>query len=48
MWKVLLYLSSAFFCVAAFLAYHQGTWLTVEFIVFAIGSAITAQRSFKS
>ena len=48
MWKVLLYLCSAFFCAAAFLAYHQGAWLTVEFIVFSIGSAITAQRCFKS
>jgi hypothetical protein len=45
-WKTFLYLGALFFFVAAFLAYHQGVWLSVFFIGFAIGSAITAKKYF--
>jgi hypothetical protein len=47
MWKTFLYLGALFFFVAAFLAYHQGVWLSVFFIAFAIGSAITAKKCFR-
>jgi hypothetical protein len=45
-WKTFLYLGALFSFVAAFLAYHQGVWLSVFFIGFAIGSAITAKKCF--
>jgi len=35
MWKTLTYLGASFFFVAAFLAYHQGVWLSLFFIAFA-------------
>jgi len=46
MWKVFLYLETVFFFVATFLAYNQGAWLSVLFLGFAIGSAITAKKCF--
>jgi hypothetical protein len=36
-WKAFLYLGAFFFLVAAFLAYHQGVWLSVGFVCFSIG-----------
>jgi len=36
-----------FFFVAAFLAYHQGVWISVEFVCFSVGSAITATLCFE-
>jgi hypothetical protein len=48
MWKVLLYFGSSLFCVAAFLAYHQGISLSMVFIVLAIVSAVAAQKCFES
>jgi hypothetical protein len=44
MWKTFLYLGALLFFVAAFLGYHQGAWLSVLFIAFAIGSAIAAKK----
>jgi hypothetical protein len=46
MWKTFAYLGALFFFVAAFLSYHQGVWLSVFFIAFAIGSAIIARKYF--
>jgi hypothetical protein len=46
MWRMFLYLVAMVFFVAAFLAYHQGLSLSVGFIVFGIGSAITAKKCF--
>jgi hypothetical protein len=46
MWKTLLYLGALFFFVAAFLAYHQGAWLSLLFIAFAVGSALAARKCF--
>jgi hypothetical protein len=46
MWKTFLYLGGLLFLVAAFLAYHQGVWLSVLFIGFAIGSTFAAKRCF--
>ena len=48
MWKSFLYLGALLFFVAAFLAYHQGAWLSVLFIAFAIGSAIAAKKCFQT
>lgn len=48
MWKTFLYLGAMLFFVAAFLAYHQGAWLSVLFIAFAIGSAIAAKKCFQT
>jgi hypothetical protein len=48
MWKVFLYIGALFFLVAALLAYHQGAWLSVLFIVFATGSLIAAKRCFET
>jgi hypothetical protein len=42
-WRIFLYGGALFFFVAAFLAYHQGVWLSVTFILFSISSAITAR-----
>ena len=47
-WKVFLYLGAVFFLVSAFLAYHQGVWLSVAFVCFSIGSAITATLCFRT
>jgi hypothetical protein len=38
------YLSSGAFFIAAFLAYHEGAWLSVSFAAFSIGSAVTATK----
>jgi hypothetical protein len=46
MWKTVLYLGALLFFVAAFLAYHRGVWLSVLFIVFAVGSTFAAKRCF--
>jgi len=46
MWKTFLYLGALLFFVAAFLAYHQGVWLSVLFIAFAISSTFAAKRCF--
>jgi hypothetical protein len=46
MWRNFIYLGSVFFFVAAFLAYHQGAWLSVLFFVFSIASLITARKCF--
>lgn len=48
MWKTFLYLGALLFFVAAFLSYHQGAWLSVLFIAFAIGSGIAAKRCFQT
>jgi|SRR5579862_4124442 len=45
-WKNFLYLGASFLFVAAFLAYHQGVWISVTFICFSVGSAITARFCF--
>jgi hypothetical protein len=42
-WRVFLYGVALFFLIAAFLAYHQGVWLSVTFVFFSIGSAIAAR-----
>lgn len=47
MWRTFIYLGALFFFVAAFLAYHQGVWLTVFFIAASIASAITARVCFE-
>jgi|SRR5271163_3092762 len=46
-WKAFIYLGAFFFLVAAFLAYHQGVWLSVGFICFSISSAIVATVCFQ-
>ena len=46
MWRNFIYLGAVGFCVAAFLAYHQGAWLSMLFLAFSIGSFITARRCF--
>ena len=46
MWRNFIYLSAVGFVVAAFLAYHQGAWLSVLFLVFSIGSFVTARKCF--
>jgi len=46
MWRTFICLGALFFLVAAFLAYHQGVWLSVFFIAFSIGSAIAAKVCF--
>jgi len=46
MWRTFLYLGTLFFFVAAFLAYHQGAWLSVGFLAFAVFSAVTAKKCF--
>jgi hypothetical protein len=46
MWRNFLYLSTSFFFVAIFLAYHQGAWLSVAFLALAILSAITVKKCF--
>jgi hypothetical protein len=48
MWKTFLYLGAVGFLVAAFLAYHQGVWLTVEFLAFSVFSAIVAKKCFSA
>ena len=47
-WKTFLYLGAFFFLVSAFLAYHEGVWLSVGFVCFSIGSAITATFCFRT
>lgn len=47
-WKTFVYLGAFFFLVAAFLAYHQGVWLSVGFVCFSIGSAIAATFCFRT
>ncbi len=44
-WQAFLYLG-AFFFLPAFLAYHEGVWLSVGFVCFSIGSVITATFCF--
>ena len=44
MWKVFIYLGAGFFFVAAFLAYHQGVWLSVFFIAASIGCFVAAKK----
>jgi len=46
MWRNFIYLGAVGFFVAAFLAYHQGAWLSVLFSAFSIGSFITARKCF--
>jgi hypothetical protein len=46
MWRNFLYLSTSFFLVAVFLAYHQGAWLSVVFLALAIFLAITVKKCF--
>ena len=46
MWRNFIYLGAVGFFVAAFLAYHQGVWLSVFFVAFSIGSLITARKCF--
>ena len=46
MWRNFIYLGAVGFFVAAFLAYHQGAWLSVFFLAFSIGSLITAKKCF--
>lgn len=46
-WKTFVYFSAFFFLIAAFFAYHQGTWLSVGFVGFSIGSAIVATFCFQ-
>jgi hypothetical protein len=46
MWRTFIYLGAVFFFVVAFLAYRQGVWLSVFFVIASIGSAITAKRCF--
>ena len=47
-WKAFLYVGALFFLVSASLAYHQGVWLSVGFVCFSIGSAITATLCFRT
>jgi len=44
MWRNFIYLSAVGFFVAAFLAYHQGAWLSVCFLAFSVGSLITVRK----
>lgn len=46
MWKIFLYLGALFFFVAAFLAHHQGVWLSILFVAFASGSTVVARKCF--
>ena len=46
MWRNFIYLGAVGFFIAAFLAYHQGAWLSVLFLAFSIGSLITARKCF--
>jgi hypothetical protein len=46
MWRNFIYLGALGFFVAAFLAYHQGAWLSVLFVAFSIFSLITARKCF--
>jgi hypothetical protein len=43
-WRVFLYLGCLMFLGAAFMAYHQGLWLSVLFGFFSVASAIAAKR----
>ncbi len=45
-WRNFIYLGAIGFVVAAFLAYHQGAWLTVLFLAFSIASLLTAKKCF--
>jgi hypothetical protein len=45
-WRNFIYLGAAGFFIAAFLAYHQGVWLTVFFLAFSVGSLLTARKCF--
>jgi hypothetical protein len=45
-WRNFIYLGAIGFFAAAFLAYHQGAWLSVFFLVFSIASLITARKCF--
>lgn len=45
-WKAFLYLGALLFFVLAFIAYHQGVWLSIAFICFSIGSVIAARFCF--
>ena len=47
-WQAFLYLGAFFFLVSAFLAYHEGVWLSVGFVCFSIGSVITATFCFRT
>ena len=46
MWRNFIYVGAVGFFIAAFLAYHQGAWLTVFFLAFSIGSLVTARKCF--
>jgi hypothetical protein len=46
LWRNFIYLGAVGFFIAAFFAYHQGAWLSVFFLVFSIGSLITAMKCF--
>ena len=46
MWRNFIYLGAVGFFVAAFLAYHQGAWLSVFFLAFSVGAVITANKCF--
>jgi hypothetical protein len=44
LWRNFIYLGAVGFFIAAFLAYHQGAWLTVFFLAFSIASLVTAKK----
>ena len=44
LWRNFSYLGAVGFFIAAFLAYHQGAWLSVFFFGFSIGSLVTARK----
>jgi hypothetical protein len=46
LWRNFIYLGAVGFFFAAFLAYHQGAWLSVFFLAFSIGSLVTARKCF--
>jgi hypothetical protein len=46
LWRNFIYLGAVGFFVAAFLAYHQGAWLTVFFLAFSLASLVTARKCF--
>jgi hypothetical protein len=46
LWRNFIYLGAVGFFAAAFLAYHQGAWLSVFFLAFSIGALITARKCF--
>jgi hypothetical protein len=46
LWRNFIYLGAVGSFSAAFLAYHQGAWLSVFFLAFSIGSLATAKKCF--